>query len=442
VIGINAAVILLIVTSMLWNMIFGVYEAVKTIPNEFTELAGLYSMGLLSRLRRVFIPASLPRLSKQMQLSWAIGLFYLVTSEIFSIGNSQYAVQHGIGIALTKLGLAGNVPYYLLGLGMFVLAVIATKLLLFDSVEKYVTRYESVRYASTGQKQKIHLRFPHFGLRMRAKKLRQRENNNHRALERVKAGSWYVSYVVAAAVIFIAAFAVYSNWSAISQVSAYLPYYEELSFVSLAFSFLRVWGAFVLILVVAVPISIYVSFVMVHKEFALTLFQVLASIPATILLPFIASSFKGVYGSSEFIAIVVFFLSGLWYVIFSAISSVGNTYSSVREVKSVFGVRGLQLWDKVYFRSMVPGIITGAVTAIAAEWNASIVAEYFSSSVIGSGNVISSVSIGIGKLLDNALSVGNLLLMTVALINMVVMIILVNRFLWDRLYNFVSKIYR
>ncbi|MEM4089081.1 MAG: hypothetical protein QW528_03970, partial [Candidatus Micrarchaeaceae archaeon] len=83
----------------------------------------------------------------------------------------------------------------------------------------------------------------------------------------------------------------------------------------------------------------------------------------------------------------------------------------------------------------------GAVTGIAAEWNASIVAEYFTSTAIGNGAVISSVGIGIGKLLDLSLDSGNMLLMLLALANLTVMILLVNRFVWRRLYNNVAKIY-
>lgn len=38
-IGVNLAVILLIFTSMSWNIAFGVYEAVRSIPHEYLELA-------------------------------------------------------------------------------------------------------------------------------------------------------------------------------------------------------------------------------------------------------------------------------------------------------------------------------------------------------------------------------------------------------------------
>ena len=53
VIGINAAVIFLIVTSMVWNIGFGAYEAIKAIPAEFKEVAGVFQLSPLERLRKI-----------------------------------------------------------------------------------------------------------------------------------------------------------------------------------------------------------------------------------------------------------------------------------------------------------------------------------------------------------------------------------------------------
>ena len=88
-------------------------------------------------------------------------------------------------------------------------------------------------------------------------------------------------------------------------------------------------------------------------------------------------------------------------------------------------------------KAIIPGLITGAITGIAAEWNAAIVAEYFS---IGT-NVVSQVSVGVGKLLDLSLAANNLPLMLLTLINMTAMIIIINTLLWKRLYRRLAKIY-
>jgi NitT/TauT family transport system permease protein len=112
--------------------------------------------------------------------------------------------------------------------------------------------------------------------------------------------------------------------------------------------------------------------------------------------------------------------------------------SNISEIKKIFHLKGITAWKKIYLKAIIPGVITGAVTGIAAEWNASIIAEYFS---VGSGKVITSVNIGVGKALNLALKNNNLTLMVILLANMVLMIMLINYFIWRRLYNGVNSVY-
>ena len=97
-IGLNAAVVLLIFTSMAWNITFGVYEAVKSIPADMLEIARISHLSKFQMIRSIYAPAAMPRIAYQSSLSWSIGLFYLVTSEIFSAGSKNFAVTYGIGV--------------------------------------------------------------------------------------------------------------------------------------------------------------------------------------------------------------------------------------------------------------------------------------------------------------------------------------------------------
>jgi len=451
-IGINAAVIFLIITSMAWNIIFGVYEAIKVLPAEFLELADLYGLGFWSRLRKIFVPAAMPRVVEQSVLSWSIGLFYLVTSEIFSIGNSNYAVKYGIGVALAQLAFSGNYLHYFIGILVFIGFVIATRFLFFRPLEKHFTRYNTV-----SEEPKRHFVI-HFGIakafnylaRLRHSpptRLASRVSKRNAAAravikkktikeERIQfAGAKRAGLGIAVIILaFLAAFVIskYPN----------IAVYEYESLISLAASFARVWIAFAVILAVAFPVCVYLVFISRHRNSYLLLFQIIASIPATILLPIIVIALRGYAFHSELTAFVIFFLSGIWYIIFSVIASSASMPNEVFEVKKLFGLKGRRAWKYLYSKAMLPGLVTGAVTAIAAEWNASIVAEYFTTTGISGTNVVSSVSVGIGKLLDTSLGSGNMLLMMIALVNLTIMIIIVNTFLWKRLYRKVSNVYK
>ncbi|MGC8571666.1 MAG: ABC transporter permease subunit [Candidatus Micrarchaeia archaeon] len=441
-IGINSAVIFLIITSMLWNIIFGVYEAVKNLPKEFLELAALYKMNIKEKLKKIFIPASMPKIAEQSALSWSIGLFYLVTSEIFSTSTTNYAVKHGIGVALMSLAESGNFIEYLIGIIIFIVFVILTRLLLFDPFEKYVNKYnEQTESRSVRIITAINEKIGKLDILIKSKFYK---NNKLKRIRVVKEDKQYTkrkniqlninyNYVLLIIIILFVLFILTNNNLTNEEIEV---------ITALVASFARVWIAFIAILIVAVPISVYIIFMAKRKGAYKLLFQIIAAIPATILLPLVVISLKNLPYSSELVAFSIFFLSGIWYIIFSILSQKAYISSSILEVKKIFGVNGIKAWKKIYLYAILPGLLTGAVTGIAAEWNASIVAEYFTTSAIGNGALITSVSLGIGKLLDVSLDSNNLQLMFLGIINLTLMIIIINRYVWKRLYDKIELVYK
>ena len=455
-IGINAAVIFLIVTSMLWNIIFGAYEAVKTLPKEMIEVANLYRFSGFDKLRKIFIPASIPRVIEQTRLSWAIGLFYLVTSEIFSVGNNQYQVTYGIGAALVTLG-STNIYYYLLGIAVFIAFLVATILFFFNPLERrfsldetrdvdvmgykraaaLVSTVRKISYVERATKLLVSgsTKIGRSGAKLATRaKTPRLVNRSMVKMEKNARFSRYVPYAFAILVILISGyFAIQSN----------VLQYEGEVLIALFATLARVWVAYAVILLVALPLCVYLLFISGNKSRYTSTFQVIASVPATILMPLIVIAFKDMPFGPNIVAFLIFFLSGIWYVIFGITSNSG-VLKSITEVKNVFGVKGKDAWKRIYIGAVLPGLITGSITAIAAEWNASIVAEYFTSSGIsGTGStVITSVGLGMGKLLDLALNANNIGLLALAIVNMVLMIYLINFFVWKKLYKRVADYYK
>ncbi|MDE1851553.1 MAG: ABC transporter permease subunit [Candidatus Micrarchaeota archaeon] len=460
-IGLNLAVIILIITSMLWNMILGVYESVKTIPNELLEVGRLYKLSPVEKLRRIFIPASMPRLVEQSILSWSIGLFYLVTSEIFSVGNScpiggggACHVQRGIGVAIAQL--APDSTGYLIGIAVFIAFVVATRFIFFRPLEEHFRRYMkgsaikpdrmttyrkiAKEWAERVQRVKLEIGIKKRSLKAADDILMFRRELRKR-YHRISVGTrmWYAVFALLAVLVVAYLSANYSSFIA----------NEPVVLLAMLFSFIRVWMAYVAIVAVALPVCVYLVFMSRRRSGYITLFQIMASIPATILLPWIALNLD----NGELVAFAVFFLAGIWYVIFGVMANASTIPSSIFEVRRIFGVRGLNAWKSIYVKALLPGLITGSITAIAAEWNASIVAEYFTSSGIsGLGGVYTQVGsimllgrtvpMGIGYLLDTALANGQLVVMGFAIFNLVVMIIVINRLVWRRMYSQIAKTYR
>ena len=406
-IGVNIAVIFLIFTSMVWNISFAVYEAIKVLPNEFLELAEIYKMNLFQRLKKIYIPSSMPRIMEQSVLSWSIGLFYLITSEIFSTGNSMYSVKYGIGVELINLGYSGNLLYYLIGIFVLIIFVIFTRFLFFIPLENYFNKFKDdkqqrprlsklyelfaapflisrskIKNRKNIKSNKLNQKYKTRDNKLAVRKSYKNNylftlfNNLNLYLVRFNSKIKQRARIFRALLIFIFISAFF-----ILIIFIYLTYpkfliqvsnYEYLSLISLVYSFTRVWITFLIISLIAVPLSIYLIFISKNSNKFLSGFQILASIPATILLPIIVLYFKN---NGNIVAFLIFFISGIWYVIFSIMASSKTLEKQIFEVKSIFNIRGIQAFKKIYLKAIIPGFITGAVTAIAAEWNASIVAE-------------------------------------------------------------------
>ncbi len=438
-IGINASVILLITTSMIWNIAFAVYESISTIPANTIEVSEVYKMKRIDRLRKVFIPACMPRVAEQSILSFAIGLFYLVTSEIFSTGSTVYSVKYGIGVEIAKLAFSGNAIFYAIGIVVFILFVIATRFLLFRPFERYTSRYMEPQQRRTQQHAFWHVRAFWGRSPIRMPRIRLMPKKRSERTKEIAAAAkarrsvlpYYIAGIVAAVVILSYLFISYN----------YLIGYETSSLTALLASLARVWIAFAAVFIVAVPLSVYLVFIAKRSSNYVTLFQILASIPATLLLPAIAGTLYGRPYGGEITAFLIFFISGIWYMIFGMLASARTLNPEFLEVKKGFGLRGFTAWRKVYFSALLPGMITGGITAIAGMWNASIVAEYFTTSGISGTNIVSSVGIGVGKLLDVSLASGHLILVATALINLTAMIIIIDTFVWKKLYRKVAALW-
>jgi NitT/TauT family transport system permease protein len=86
--------------------------------------------------------------------------------------------------------------------------------------------------------------------------------------------------------------------------------------------------------------------------------------------------------------------------------------------------------------ALFPYLITGMITASGGAWNASIVSEY----VTFGGETMQTV--GIGSMIAQATADGNYPLLLAATLSMILVVILINRLFWRRLYQLAEERYR
>ena len=104
-IGLELACILMIFTGQAWNMAFGFYQAIRSLPPSLYEVARVNRFGAMRTFFRIELPGSTLALIYNSMMSFAGGWFFLTTIEMFTLGNRDFRLT-GIGSWLSGMNQA------------------------------------------------------------------------------------------------------------------------------------------------------------------------------------------------------------------------------------------------------------------------------------------------------------------------------------------------
>src|SRR6202049_592734 len=105
--GVEMAAVFLIFTSQAWNMALGVYEAVKTTPEDSKDAIESFGGRGWLKFKRLLLPASVPKLVYNSILSWVAGWYFLIACEIITVGPAHYRLR-GLGSYLMEAADRGE----------------------------------------------------------------------------------------------------------------------------------------------------------------------------------------------------------------------------------------------------------------------------------------------------------------------------------------------
>jgi NitT/TauT family transport system permease protein len=197
-------------------------------------------------------------------------------------------------------------------------------------------------------------------------------------------------------------------------------------------TFLRVQLTLVLAGLWTIPVGVFIGLRPRLSAIAQPIAQIAASVPATALFPIILLLLIRIGGGLGIASIVLLLLGTQWYILFNVIAGAIAIPTDLKEVCDIFHLGKLERWRRLILPAIFPFLITGFVTASGGAWNASIIAEYFhfrgeTFSVTGLGAVISRATDG-----------GNFPVLLGATVVISVMVVVVNRLLWRRLFVLAS----
>jgi NitT/TauT family transport system permease protein len=139
--------------------------------------------------------------------------------------------------------------------------------------------------------------------------------------------------------------------------------------------------------------------------------------------------------SIGFGSVVLMLLGTQWYILFNVIAGAQAIPSDLKEAAASYRVTGRQRFWSLYLPAIFPYLVTGWVTATGGAWNASIVAEI----VTFRGETLRAQ--GIGSVISEAAFGANFAELAAAILIMSLTVVLVNRFVWRRLYAVASTQY-
>ena len=140
------ASVLLLLTGMLWYLLFNVMEAVEHIPEDINEISRLYRLDGKVYVANILVPAMFPALVTGSILAFGGGWNAIIVSEYVNIGGHVHSIP-GIGSALDSVaGTTGNVATLLFMLfGMTTVVLLLNHFVwrkLLNHASKYVLEEE------------------------------------------------------------------------------------------------------------------------------------------------------------------------------------------------------------------------------------------------------------------------------------------------------------
>jgi len=433
-IGLELACILMIFTGQVWNMTFSFYSSLKSIPQDLIDTAKVWKFGRLEKLLRLELPYASTGLIWNSMMSMAGGWFFLTVCEAFVLGNKDFRLL-GIGSYMSVAIEQGNIPAMFYAILAMILLITGIDRLLWRPLVVWSQKFkfEETKSIVTSnsfmldlfQESKIvSLIVDYLNKKMliKIKKILSQSKVNRKRVTSL-------SKICRLAILILITFFVFSGvirlFSLLSQIS-FVSWFSVLGRGSL--TLLRTLSALFLGSLWAIPAGVVIGMNPRLSKIFQPIAQIAASFPAPMIYPLVmvAMSYFGI--GLQFGAVILMMLGTQWYILFNTIAGATTIPTDLIEVGEIYHLKKIKFWRRIIFPTIFPYLVTGWITAMGGAWNASIVAEY----IQFKGRMISAT--GLGSLITLSTAKGDFPLLAGSVLVMALIVVLLNRFIWKRLY--------
>ena len=432
VVGSEVAAMFLIFTSMTWAVVFNVIEGVRSIPSDLRDASRLMNLKGADYFFHVLLPAIYGPVISGSIAAWGGGWYFLVAGEYVTFGNAAPYVLPGVGSFIAQSAYSGNFLHSIIGLGVLAAMVLFMNVFVWGPL---LTRASRFSYSQTAgaEAQQIHenpLTAFIIGSFNAAKRFvltyLSRSANFVMGIlgicpmasladnRKLSTGDYAIAIFVVVAFIAICLFS--GRTGDVGMIGLFS-----------VFSLGRIVIGYVIALVLAVTVAIYIGRNQALTDALMPFFDVAQSVPAIAVFPvivvFVIHTIGGFYGMQ--IASILLLLTGMvWYLLFNLIRAVQAIPNDLIEAARLLRMGTIDKVRHVFLPAIFPTLIIASMQAVGGGWNASIVSEY-----IVYGNEVFHAN-GLGYLLDLSASKADVPGILLSVLAMVAVIILVNKTVW------------
>ncbi len=437
--------VILIFTSQVWNMTFSWYQSLTTVPKELKEVSSIFKLNSWLKFKTLEVPFAMISFVWNSMMSWAGGWFFLMAAEIFTVGDKDFRLP-GLGSYLQQAATTGNLTAILWGIGTLVFVIVMLDQFVWRPLLAWSDRfkvetvegdemptswfYDLLRNANLLSRLNERVFLPlreKIDLWLGAQFNKTEEGKKHRVIPKK------IFRIIPYTIMILIIYGAYNAGALLLKVNA--SNWAEIGFGLIA-TLLRVFAALIIALAWTVPLGVAIGTNKKLSNFLQPFVQILASIPATALFPVFLLFLLALPGGLNIAAVLLMLLGTQWYLLFNIIAGASAIPQDLKYTAKLLHIKKWQRWKTLILPALFPYLITGSIAASGGAWNASIVAEY-----VNFGGRIMSTN-GIGAIISESTAAGNYPVLLASTLSMILTVVLINRFLWRRLYRLAEEQYR
>jgi NitT/TauT family transport system permease protein len=446
--GVECASIFAIFTGQVWNMTFGFYHSLVTIPNDLQEAATNFRLSRWQRFGALEVPSSMHSLIWNSMMSFGGGWFFVAQSEAITVLNKNIKLP-GLGSYMATAVENGDNQAAIWAIIAMLTVIVASDQLVWRPLLAWADKfkmeliesgeapeswlYNFLRRAYIFPWLREHIVFPISDgltvLKKRASLLEDIPERSRNLTGRIVfwllgglIGVW-IGYEVLLGVI-AAIDTVYNHVTA-----AELGQLFVLGFLTMG----RVVLMTILATLIWTPVGVWIGSKPKIARLAQPLAQIAASFPVNMTFPFMVGFFVASNIPINWGSIILIAMGTQWYILFNVIAGAMAIPNDLKEAAHTYGLRDWALWRTLILPAIFPFWVTGACTAAGGAWNASIVAE------LATWGQTQLKADGLGAYIAEVTQKGDTPMIICSIAVMCIFVVITNKLIWRRLYDYAEK---